>query len=231
MNRPARSCSSSVPGTCLARAWHRAGIVLVALVGIPVIAAAQLRGVPATLTPIAETNAASPGTTIRAALQVSLPEGFHVQSNKPRDPLLIPTVLTFDAPAGVAVKEIVFPKPVEARVVGFDQPLSVFEREFVVGVQFVLSRATTGDIAIPAHLRYQACNETTCFAPKTADTKWIFSASGAGARHVPGTDTSVRAILDRIAFGTGEAPGSTAVPGPRAVTPAPVRQGDLDALD
>ena len=38
-----------------------------------------------------------------------LPDGFHVQSNKPRDPLLIPTELTVDAPAGVTVEEVVFP--------------------------------------------------------------------------------------------------------------------------
>ena len=31
---------------------------------------------------------------MRAALRVVLPEGLHTQSNKPRDPLLIPTVLT-----------------------------------------------------------------------------------------------------------------------------------------
>jgi thiol:disulfide interchange protein len=190
-----------------------------------------LRGVSATLTPIADVDAASPGTTVRAALQVSLPEGFHVQSNKPRDPLLIPTVLTFDAPPGVAVKEIVFPKPVEATVVGFDQPLAVFEREFVVGVQFIFSAATTGEVAIPAHLRYQACNETTCFAPKTADTKWTFSIKPVGARHVPGTGTTrTRAILDRIPFGTGEAPGSAAVAAP-AAAPATLQQGDLKALD
>ena len=45
----------------------------------------------------------------RLALKVSLPEGLHTQSNKPRDPLLIPTELTIDAPDGVTVKEIVFP--------------------------------------------------------------------------------------------------------------------------
>ena len=41
-----------------------------------------------------------PGGQVRAALKVSLPEGLHTQSNKPRDPTLIPTVLTIDPHRG-----------------------------------------------------------------------------------------------------------------------------------
>src|SRR5437870_5093349 len=36
---------------------------------------------------------------VRLALRVTLPEGVHTQSNKPRDPSLIPTELNVDAPA------------------------------------------------------------------------------------------------------------------------------------
>ena len=46
---------------------------------------------------------------MRVALKVSLPEGLHTQSNKPRDPLLIPTELAIEAPAGIAAEEIVWP--------------------------------------------------------------------------------------------------------------------------
>jgi thiol:disulfide interchange protein DsbD len=256
-----------VSGMFLARAWHRfsrLAVAALAVLFIPAAAVAQLRGVPATLTPLVEHERAAQGATVRVALQVALPDGFHVQSNKPRDPLLIPTVLTIDAPAGVAVKEIVFPKPVEARVVGFDQPLSVFEREFVIGVQFILGAGASGQLAIPAHLRYQACNDTTCFAPKTADTQWTLQvlSSGSGpsptgtglgpdqgrTRTGPGPDqgrtgtgpgpdqgrtpTGVgpESVFAKIPFGTGEAPGAPAPAAPRP-SAAPVRQGDLTALD
>jgi hypothetical protein len=47
----------------------------------------------ATVTPFAE-SAAAVGGTARLALSVSLPEKLHVQSDRPRDPSLIPTVLT-----------------------------------------------------------------------------------------------------------------------------------------
>jgi len=159
------------------------------------------------------------GQTIRAALQVALPDGFHVQSDKPRDPTLIPTVLTVNPPEGVRVTEIVFPTPVELKQIGLDQPLAVFERDFPIGVQFSLARSVPrGGLVVPAHLRYQACNDTTCFAPKMADTEWklrIVPASAAGRRE--------RAdVFDSIAFGHG-APPPVAAANPAAL-------GDLAGL-
>ena len=72
-------------------------------------ASAQLRRPRAEVAPLAERAGVRAGERIRVALKVSLPEGLHTQSNKPRDPLLIPTELTIDAPATVAVDEIVWP--------------------------------------------------------------------------------------------------------------------------
>ena len=146
---------------------------------------------------------------MRAALEVALPEGFHVQSNKPLDPSLIATELRVDAPDGVVVTEVVFPTPVELKQLGIDQPLAVFERVFPIGVQFTVAASVAkGDLVVPAHLRYQACNDTTCFAPKTADAEWrlrIVPDGRAGRReHAE--------VFERIAFGRGERPSAAAPP-------------------
>ena len=161
-----------------------------------------------------ERDSVAPGGTIRAALQIALPDGFHVQSNKPRDPSLIPTVLTIDAPAGVTVAEVVFPTPVDLNQVGADQPLAVFEHDFALGVRLTVApSAPRGDLVVSAHLRYQACNDTTCFAPKTADTEWKLRVGAeSAAQHAD--------VFDKIAFGRGEAPGAGATPiGPTAAVP------------
>jgi thiol:disulfide interchange protein DsbD len=178
-----------------------------ALLLCAVDAGAQSRSVTATTTPLAEHDRVAAGGTLRVALEVSLPEGFHVQSNRPRDPSLIPTVLTFNAPAGVTVQEVVFPTPVDLKQVGVDQPLAVFERAFAVGAQFSMSAAVPrGEIVIPAHLRYQACNDTTCFPPKTADAEWTVrvvprgTGSGSARQHAE--------VFDRIRFGSGDPPPS-----------------------
>jgi len=188
--------------------WRRTGsIVLAVVLALLVLDAsaadAQLRGVKATVTPLLASEGLHAGSEVRAALKVSLPQGFHVQSNKPRDPSLIPTTLAIDAPPGVRTIEVVFPKPIDLKQTGAEQPLAVFEREFTVGVRFALaSTLGPGDFIVPAHLRYQACNDTTCFAPTTADAQWSF--------HVvpPGTATppSHAETFSGIAFGHGEAP-------------------------
>ena len=76
-----------------------------------------------------------PGTGVQAAIQVSLPEGLHVNSNRPRDPFLIPVVLSIESPAGVSVEEIVYPEAIDLVQQGADLPLAVYEREFVIGVR------------------------------------------------------------------------------------------------
>ncbi len=181
-------------------------------------AQAQLQRITAELTPLLAQDGAHAGDTVRAALTVALPEGFHVQSNKPRDPDLIATELAIDAPSGVTVKEVVFPAPVDLKQIGASQPLAVFERNFAIGVQLsIASNAAAGVLEVPARLRYQACNDTTCFAPTSASAKWTLNVVPAGRA----TQAQHRDVIDRIAFGRGEAPGVVSLPGATVPKPSP----------
>jgi thioredoxin:protein disulfide reductase len=170
---------------------------------------AQLRRPRAEVTPLIESTAVRAGTSVRAALRVVLPEGLHTQSNKPRDPLLIPTVLTIDAPAGVTWDEVVFPPATDFNSAGQDQPLAVFEHEFMIGVKFTLAgNVATGDILVPAHLRYQACDANLCYPPATANTEWTVKVVPASAVVTPNPDAIK--LFDKIAFGHGEKPAGAA---------------------
>jgi cytochrome c biogenesis protein CcdA/thiol-disulfide isomerase/thioredoxin len=194
-------------------------------------ASAQLRRIPAEVTPLVASDGVVAGTQARLALQVALPDGFHVQSNRPRDLSLIPTELTVEAPAGLRVTEVVFPKAVDFVQAGLPEPLLVFDQRFVIGVVVeVASSVTAGAITVPVRLRYQACDDKMCYAPSTVQAAWTLPVVAAG--------TAVRAqhadVFGAIAFGTGEAPGAAAAPAPRATTPVggadDVRAG-LVALD
>ena len=161
---------SFVPG--LPRAAAAAAVIVVDL---PCTAGyAQLRRPsPAELTPLLETDAVRAGTTARAALVIRLSEGLHTNSNKPRDPLLIPIVLSFQPPAGVSVTEVVYPAPTDLKQEGSAQPLAVFEREFKLGVQLaVAADVPPGELVVPASLRYQACDEKVCYPPVTLPASW-----------------------------------------------------------
>jgi thioredoxin:protein disulfide reductase len=169
-------------------------------------------GFSLTVTQIVEGDA-RPGGTVKVALDFSVPPGFHLQSDRPRDPALIPTTLTIHPPPGVTPIEVVFPPSKDFKQEGLLQPLAVFESRFAIGVQLKLARdVKPGDIRVPVRLRYQACDDTTCFKPTTIDSSWTLRvvAAGTPADRVPND------VLGRIAFGTGRAPDITTAAFPTA---------------
>ena len=191
-----------------------AAVLLTVAALLPATSAlAQLRRIPAEITPLVEIDGVRPGTTVRVALRIALPAGFHVQSNKPRDPSLIPTELTIDALPGVQVEELVFPPAEDFKQEGLPEPLLVFEREFTLGVRLALaSGVPPGELTVPARLRYQACDDKICYAPSNAPTQWTLKVVGATAGLVP----QHAEVFGAIAFGTGDKPAAaaTAVPAP-----------------
>jgi DsbC/DsbD-like thiol-disulfide interchange protein len=135
----------------------------------------------AIVTPIVEADGAQAGTTVRVALRVSLPAGVHVQSNKPRDPSLIATALTLDLPVGITVDEIAYPEPTDLPQSGQAQPLAVFDQKFDVGVRLTVSPGmAAGVVRVPARLRYQACDASTCYIPAREDLQWALRIVPAG---------------------------------------------------
>ncbi|OLC45082.1 MAG: hypothetical protein AUH43_17030 [Acidobacteria bacterium 13_1_40CM_65_14] len=169
-------------------------------------ASAQMRRPRADVTPLVETESVAAGSPVRVALKVSLPEGLHTQSNKPRDPLLIPTEITIDTPPGVTVEEIVWPPSTDFNSAGQDKPLAVFEHEFAIGVPLnVASTVSTGELVVPVKLRYQACDANLCYPPTTAQTQWTMKVA-------PGASSARQhaEVFDIIAFGHGERPSAGA---------------------
>lgn len=199
-------------------------IGLVILTSGVTIARAQTRRPQAGIAPIVERDAVHAGADVRVALQVRLPEGLHMQSDKPRDPTLIPTVLSLDAPAGVTVSEIVYPPSTDLKQAGQDQPLAVFEREFVIGIRLTLAPdVAVGDLVVPARMRYQACDATMCYLPQRAETRWTLHVVPAGTA----TPTSHADVFGRIAFGKGELPA----PSHQPPAPSPQPPSGAAALD
>jgi thioredoxin:protein disulfide reductase len=195
----------------------RCGLYLV--LGVLVFGAArdadaQIRRPRAEVVPLVE-KPAQAGETVRVALKVSLPEGLHTQSNKPRDENLIPTELSVTAPPGVTVKEIVWPSPTDLNQIGADKPLAVFEQTFAIGVQLEIARSVpAGDLVVPAGLRYQACDSNLCYPPASAVVQWTIPVGAGGQARGGAADP----VFASITFGSGEAPAAS-------VPPAPVVRG------
>jgi len=189
---------------------------------------AQMRKIIAELSPVAATDAVHAGSTVRAALLVKLPDTYHMQSNAPRNPLLIPTQLQVETPSGVQVTELVYPAAIDLKQEDVELPLAVFEREFAIGISLSIGAdVPPGQLVMPVHLRYQACDDSMCYGPTNVDANWTLKV-------VPTTTALVAqhaGLLGKIAFGTGQAPPATTSASP-AVAAAPGGPGaDLAALD
>jgi thioredoxin:protein disulfide reductase len=165
----------------------RATPVLAVLLSLAAAAALDAQGRPrAVVNPAVETDGVPAGTATRIALTVTLPSGVHVQSDKPRDPSLIPTVLTIEPPAGVRVTHLVFPAPTDFKQEGQAEPLAVFEQDFVVGAELAIADSVAaGDVVIPGRLRYQACDDKICYQPTTAPVEWTLRVVPLGGASKP----------------------------------------------
>jgi len=182
-------------------------------------------GVPAiSLTPVVESPAANAGETVRIALSVTVPEGLHLQSDHPRDPALIPTRLSIETPDGITWVDVVFPRSTEFSVVGFDEPLDVFEGDAVIGARIAIAgNHPPGTVVLPGSLRYQACNDTACFPPRTVRFEWTLDVRSGAVAGTGRSGTGQRAeLFGRLDWTRAQAPpAATSTPAPPVVAAPP----------
>ena len=114
---------------------HRAVAVLAVLVASATLASAQTARPRASLQPADAEVRLAPGAMAELVLNVSMPPEVHVQAHQPKDPLLIATVLSVEAPAGVRVESIAYPAPSEFTQTGRPEPLLVLGPRFDIRVR------------------------------------------------------------------------------------------------
>jgi cytochrome c biogenesis protein CcdA len=181
----------------------------------------------ATVSAFVERDPVAIGSTTRVALAVGLPEKLHVQSDKPRDPTLIPTVLTIDAPPGIRVTNLIYPHPADFTLEGQAEPLAVFENQFVVGAELeVGSEVPLGELVLPGRLRYQACDDKVCFQPRTERVEWKLLVSPAGKESALATSE----VFSQLSAGRRTGPPSVVIPPPPMVPSTGAPPSDESAL-
>ncbi len=200
------------------------GLSVACLLLLPFPANAQMRRPRAAVTTVVEADGVHAGTSARVALEAKLPANLHVQSDRPRDPSLIPTLLSIAAPTGVTVEALAYPKPFDFKLEGQDQPLAVFGSTFAIGAELsVAASAAPGPLVVPARLRYQACDDKVCFPPATAEVEWTLQVVAAT------TPIAKRKaeIFEGMVFNRADVP---VIPVPRATAPVDSADG-LQRLD
>jgi DsbC/DsbD-like thiol-disulfide interchange protein len=110
------------------------------------------------------------GRSAQAMVVMDIPSGFHVHSNKPLEKFLIPTQLQIEAPKGVRVGAVVYPRAVVRSLKFSKNKVAVYEGRATMRFNVTVPAAFGSDTAeLKARLRYQACNDELCFAPQTRE--------------------------------------------------------------
>ncbi len=143
------------------------GILALAL---PLLLSAQTSSVLTATAP--QKTAARRGSTFEAAISVQVRDGYHVNSDAPKEDYLIPLRLRWEGAGPFKVLRVVYPKP-EMRNYDFSsKPVSVFSGEFTILTRFqVPPDAPLGPGVLVGTLRYQACSQNLCLPPRTLEVR------------------------------------------------------------
>ena len=113
--------------------------------------------------------------SIQVKIPVSVRTGYHVNSNMPREEYLIPLKLTWTSPGALEPEAVLYPAPSIEKYAFADQPLSVFSGNFDLVAHFkVKGDAPAGPGVTTGKLRYQACSDRACYAPRTVDVTVLY---------------------------------------------------------
>lgn len=126
------------------------------------------------------TDRAQRGRTVQAAVVVDIPQGYHVNANKPLGKYAVPTVLRIDAPNGVRVGPIMYPRASVRKFTFSSESLAVYEGRIVLRFNVTVPASFgQGGAELRARLRYQSCTDDTCFQPETREVTMPISIVGA----------------------------------------------------
>ena len=148
----------------------RASVVTMTWVGIAVgllgagATTARAQGGPPKFLKVVATapSAAAAGKPFTLTVAITIDKPYHIQGNPPKDGY-IATVVTV-AGAGFKVGKITYPKAIQANIAGDTLPVY----EGTIQVKAEVTPAKPGKYKLPVSVRFQGCNEASCYPPNTA---------------------------------------------------------------
>jgi Thiol:disulfide interchange protein DsbD, N-terminal len=110
----------------------------------------------------------APGRSAPVHFTFRVQDPYHINSSQPMQEELIPTQLHFSLPGEVAVGKVQYPA---GKLMSFpfdpSTKLSVYSGDVVISAVFIAPlKAATGTYTIHGELKYQACDNNSCYPPK-----------------------------------------------------------------
>ncbi len=113
---------------------------------------------------------AQQGRIVQAAVVLDIPGGYHVNANRLTNKFLIPTEVKIDAPKGLRVSAVSYPRAVVRRLAFSKDPVQLYEGRAVMRFNITVpANFAKGVTEVRARVKYQACSDEVCYPPATRD--------------------------------------------------------------
>ena len=103
------------------------------------------------------------GSAFRVTVALDLPAPWHVNANPAASPDFIPTTLTWAPNPSVRSVKIIYPRGQTITVPWADTPVSLYSGKISIFSDVTITSNTT----LAGVLKYQACDDQVCYAPKS----------------------------------------------------------------
>lgn len=115
------------------------------------------------------------GRSVQATVVMNIPSGYHVNSSRPLEKFLIPTQVKVEAPKGIRVGPVRYPRAVLRSFKFSKNRVSVYEGRATMRFNITVPKnVSTGSKEIKVRLRYQSCNDEVCFPPQSREISlWL----------------------------------------------------------
>lgn len=111
-------------------------------------------------------NKAPRGRAVSGSLILEIPSGYHVNAHDPVSRFALPTKIQVEAPGGIRVGPIKYPKGIVRRFSFSGDQLGVYENRAVIRFSIIVPpNQPRGSAELKALLNYQSCSNEVCFPP------------------------------------------------------------------
>lgn len=117
---------------------------------------------------LAETSVAR-GKTAKGTIVLAIPDGLHINSNKPASEYAIPTTVRISG-FGLKPGKVTYPAGTNRKFQFSETELNVYEGEVSVPFSIAVPRTFRGKtLTVKALVRYQACTDEVCYPPRNKE--------------------------------------------------------------
>jgi len=134
-------------------------------------------------------------------IQVTVQPGWHVNSDAPLDPYLIPTRVQLELPGGWSAETPRFPASGLVKFAFSEDKLAVFEGAFVVTVPVRLAPGAARPATLKGIVEAQACNDKVCLAP--TEVPFVVALASTSAPAAPKNGAALTSAVETQSPGRG----------------------------